>query len=197
VALTQTVKGGGVRFSVEIGGAPKAFVIDPGQNAIRWRTAEGAAARAADLRPVNDSLNDILIDQHKALVSSKGASIGHPWPGYNADEQKRYAPWKIKKIGIGVPMFWSPIGAKLIPSLIGHGEHHIFKSDKSGVEYGTDLPYARGHHEGTNRSKKWMGDFISPMRKLIGISQDGWGQIKGTVQRFIITGKTDRVKLRA
>jgi hypothetical protein len=181
-----------IKWSIEIQGDARSFVIDPNQGAIRWRTAEDASKRAKDIRPVGDTIHGILIDEHKDLVQSQGASIGHKWPGYNSDEMKKYVPWKIRKIGQYGPMRWSPIGARLIPSLIGEGADHVWKSASDSFEYGTSLPYAKGHHEGTGKAKEWMGGYTVPMRKLIGVSTAGSNEIRRTMQKYIMDGTTAR-----
>lgn len=185
-----------IKWSIEVSGDKRAFIIDPARGAINWRYADEASKRAKDITPLAGTMHDILKEQHKELVESDGASIGHKWPGYNADEMARYVPWKIKKIGNYGPMRWSPIGARLIPSLIGQGPDHVWKVDKESFEYGTSLPYAKGHHEGTGHAKRWMGGYTVPMRKLIGVSNGGASEIRRTFQNFIISGDTNRIAAR-
>ncbi len=178
-----------IKWSIEVDGDKKTFGIDPNQNAIKWKTADGAAKRASDISPISDVLHSIFVKEHEAIFETEGGSIGHKWPDYNDDEMY-YAMWKHKAIGNYGPMRWTPVGALLYPSLIGKNSHHVWTVSKNSFEYGTNLPYARGHHEGTGKAKKWMGGYTVPARKLVGVSANGSNEIRRTIQKYIMTGAT-------
>lgn len=181
-----------IKWAIEIDGDRRAFVIDPSRGGINWVHADKAGERAKNVRPVADTVHGILIDEHKQLIDTEGSYIGHKWPGYTEQENARYVPWKVKKIGNYGPMRWSPIGARLIPSLTGSGPDHVWKVTNTSFEYGTSLDYAKGHHDGTGYAKKWMGGYKLPQRKLIGIGNEGSNELRRTLQRYIVTGDTTR-----
>ncbi|MBU2559240.1 MAG: hypothetical protein KJ578_15795 [Bacteroidetes bacterium] len=121
---------------------------------------------------VKDAWQEIhthFLQVERTLFSSQGGSGKHgKWPGYGRSERK-YFGYKTAILG-GEAQYilqWGKMGKRLGPSLFerSHADH-VFEVSPDGrsASFGTRVPYAKSHQEGTNYNK-W-DDTTAPQRRV-------------------------------
>ena len=157
-----------------------------------WPRLIGIKKRAKDLRKVWPEVHEELLHSERIIFKHKGRGTGSTWPEYTKDEQaylamkRKFVPNASKRL-----MRWKAGRERLFPSLVSKtAPYHVFNTSKLGIEFGTSLPYAKGHHEGTG--KGWKGKYTVPKRKLVGISAARKKRIIGLIQGYIMDGDVKR-----
>lgn len=113
------------------------------------------------------------LDEARRMFESQGASGRHgAWPEYTEIEMKVYFWIKTHYLGHGArwKLQWGKLKQRLAPSLIdeGHPEHvWEMSSDGTSAKFGTSVPYAVAHQEGTNVIPAKWGGGKSPRRRMI------------------------------
>ena len=94
-------------------------------------------------------------------------------------------------------MRWAQGHERLMPSLTNSSDvDHVWTPKKTGFEFGTGLPYAKGHQDGTGagwvpkRAKdKSKYAYTVPKRVTLGVTQNTFGEIMREMQGHIF-GRT-------
>ena len=174
-----------IEVQATIDGKNKSFAFDPTKGRANSPALSLINKRLGDLSPTHDAVHRILLKLQKDIFSSEGGAIGKRWPRYNDDERQTYVPMKRAILGREYPLLrWDGGKEVLYPSMTDPTHpKHIWKPKDTSYEFGTSVPYARGHHEGTGLGYK--GRYIVPKRELLGSNWDVLGKIIQEVQGYV------------
>lgn len=189
-----------IKFTLSVNGEERTFGFD----AMRGRDGMEflkVAERAADIRPALVEVHGHLLEGERDVFDSEGANLGKRWVPYNHAE-RYYKKMKAAVLGTSAErlMRWSTGHERLLPSLTEpHDVNHIWQASTHGFVFGTKLPYAKGHQDGTgmgwipkrakNKAKYF---YIVPRRVILGVTTANLGAIIGTIQGYIFGTKGPR-----
>lgn len=131
-----------------------------------------------DWRPFFREWHELWIDSRAAMFESSGASIGSPWPMYSRlTKEHQYAAVKSSIFGRKLVrqdlLTWLKGSERLRPSFL-HTEdpYHVYEESADMAAYGSALPYASNHDEGTGKMPAWAGGHAIPKRPLLLFGSD-------------------------
>jgi len=117
------------------------------------------ADKASNLEEVGPEIHDALTRSHVRIFKTQGREGVGQWPGYTGQEAV-YGFIKREVFGIGPDRLlrWEPGNERLFPSVVSqrHPEH-VWRIKDGEFEFGTSVPYARHHQEGSGRGPAWAG----------------------------------------
>lgn len=179
-----------VSISMLVDGKSKTFKFDPTKGREDLPSLKQIKGNASDLRVPFEEVHKLLLAFEKSVFLTLGGVLGAPWPSYNEAERKQYVPYKRAILGDENPiMRWrgGNNADRLYKSLTdASSTDHIWQTDESNFVFGTKVPYAAGHHEGTG--KGWNDQYTVPKRQLIGGNRDLVRNIIKELQSFIFGG---------
>lgn len=129
------------------------------------------ADHATDLTPVMQNVADMLHDVERQQFASQGAHGSGGWAEL-ADSTRR------RKAALGQdPRILHATGALLESLTGGSGEVSVPRPD--GLDFGSTLPYARLHQDGTSRM---------PARPPVQLAEQDRRKVIREIQRYILEG---------
>jgi hypothetical protein len=131
------------------------------------------ADKADNLEAIAPQVHQQLISDHWAVFETQGRHIGENWPGYTGQEAL-YGFIKSKMLGINENRLlrWEPGRERLFPSVVSptHPEH-VWRVKDGAFEFGTSVPYAKNHQEGSGRGPAWAGFPKIKQRRFLGLTR--------------------------
>jgi phage gpG-like protein len=149
------------------------------------RDLSGRITRWQDTAP---KLHKWMLLRIKQQIESQGQAEGTPWPALEQSEPR----WAKLKAALGAdprPLRWEPgKRERLIPSLI-NARHplHIWAARGDAYAFGTAVPYAGRHQNGTGTNP--FGESI-PKRPLVTLGDRSRGRLAQLMAIYIARGDT-------
>lgn len=126
------------------------------------RLLKRARESAGDLRVVWGLIARSAFKFNRTIFQLSG-------PGKYTDLSASYKKWKAGRIGSAYPILF--LKGRLALSMLTPGGENVLDIDKNRMFFGTSVPYARYHQEGTSRMPARPPFFLDFQR------QRAWSQI--------------------
>lgn len=110
-----------------------------------------------DWKEIGSDVHQRLLDWQKKVFETSGKAAGQRWPGVTILERQYYR-WKETKLEGAITdpspeLRWTATNERLYPSLTDKGhKDHKWKVLKDGYVFGTTVPYAWKHQEGSGKA---------------------------------------------
>ena len=144
--------------------------------------------RVTRWQDTSPKLHKWLLLRIKQQIESQGQAEGTPWPSLEQSEPR----WAKLKAALGAdprPLRWRPgERERLVPSLINPRHPlHIFAARGDAQVFGTAVPYAARHQNGTGVNP--FGEPI-PRRPLVTLSERSRSRLAQLLAIYIARGQT-------
>lgn len=148
----------------------------------------------ADWEPFFDAWGGLWRESRLEMWNTGGASTGTPWPFYSKQTREhRYAAVKSSLFGRRMVrrdlLRWTPNKERLMPSFTeqSHPDYVEIIQGTRAV-YGSKVPYAENHNEGTGRMPAWAGGYKIPRRPLTAMGTGLEMETQQLADRFAAAG---------
>lgn len=153
-----------------------------------------AANTLADWRPFFREWRGLWLASRQEMYATGGASTGTPWPMYSKyTKELQYAAVKGRMMGRKMTradlLRWLGGNEILFPSLTQADDaNNIYEESAGAASYGTRVPYARNHDQGSGNMPIWAGGHRVPRRNLMEFGLQLESDTAGLVGAFAAAG---------
>jgi hypothetical protein len=136
------------------------------------------------------NVHTLMLHHCERMFETEGVESMHGrWQNYQPQEMDYFA-YKSAKLGAEADhiLQWGKMKKRLGPSLFDAShKDHIWKvaQDGKSAEFGTKVPYAKKHQEGTNQIPARWGGGMSPQRRVIDPTERDKQNVRATMWKAI------------